>query len=63
MKPAVRCLNFNHGRANAPIRACPMCGVIVNGALVAGRCTELSHAERRRKRDAFCMDCAASLKS
>ena len=23
-----RCLNFNHGRANAPVRFCPMCGEV-----------------------------------
>lgn len=57
-----RCLNFNHGRANAPIRSCPMCGVLVNGTIAVGRCTDASHAADRRKRDAFCMHCGIVLR-
>jgi hypothetical protein len=25
-----KCLNFNHGRINAPVRFCPTCGGVVN---------------------------------
>ena len=24
------CPNYNHGRVNAPVRACPRCGEVVN---------------------------------
>jgi len=25
------CQNLNHGRVDAPVHACPMCGKVVNG--------------------------------
>lgn len=56
-----RCPNFNHGRANAPVRCCPMCGEPVNDAIPAKRCAETAHAQRRRQRDAFCLDCGTAL--
>ena len=58
-----RCPNFNHGRANAPVRCCPVCGEPVNAAIRAKRCTSGEHDTRRRNRDAYCIDCGAVLRS
>gem|GEM_PF-5443841 len=30
-----RCPNFNHGRPNAPVRFCSMCGEVVNNKIPA----------------------------
>lgn len=58
----VRCPNLNHRRSNAPVRACPSCGEIVNHKVRAKRCTEREHASRRRNGDVFCVDCENQLR-
>ncbi len=39
------CQNFNHGRINAPVHACPMCGKVVNGDISIKNCSILSEVE------------------
>jgi hypothetical protein len=56
------CANFNHRKSDAPVRACPMCGGVVNARIPVKRCAEASHAARRRSGDAFCLDCGAVLR-
>jgi len=60
---AERCPNYNHGRQNAPVRACSMCGEVVNASLSAKQCGEEEHARRRRNRDLFCTDCGERLRT
>lgn len=55
-----RCPNMNHGRMNAPVRYCPMCGGAVNRS-AAGSCDQGKHAELLKQRHAFCHDCGKSL--
>jgi hypothetical protein len=55
------CPNLNHRRANAPVRFCPRCGEVVNGEVAKKRCSEMEHAQKRRNRDAFCVDCGEHL--
>lgn len=55
-----RCPNMNHGRLNAPVRNCPMCGEIVNKA-VRVRCDEEKHRAQRKERNTFCCDCGKKL--
>lgn len=57
-----QCPNFNHRRANAPVRHCPMCGEIVNASIREPSCVSETHAKRRRDRDAYCLDCGVTLK-
>ncbi len=57
-----RCPNLNHGRRDAPVRACPSCGGIVNDRIAAKHCSEATHGERRRNGDLFCVDCATRLR-
>lgn len=56
-----RCLNFNHGRANAPVRFCPMCGEVVNENIPIKKCSEQRHAMRRRGGSKYCVDCGEQL--
>jgi hypothetical protein len=56
----IRCQNMNHGRTNAPVRHCPMCGEIVNRA-IRSNCDEAKHAVRRKERNQFCCDCGKKL--
>lgn len=58
-----RCPNFNHSRASAPVRGCPMCGEIVNAQLAAKRCPEAEHRSRRKNGDLFCTDCGERLRT
>lgn len=60
-RDASRCPNFNHRRINVPVRYCPKCGNVVNVQIPAKRCSEDSHARRRRGRDKFCVDCGTQL--
>lgn len=60
IKKDVRCANMNHGRVNAPVRSCPMCGEVVNKSIRAS-CDEVKHAARRKERNAFCCDCGKKL--
>lgn len=57
-----RCPNFNHGRRDPPVRACPMCGGIVNTLIPVKRCTDAEHADKRKSGDAFCVDCGTGLR-
>ena len=56
-----KCPNFNHGRSNAPVRFCPMCGEVVNEDIPIGKCNEDEHAKRRRERMKFCVHCGEQL--
>ena len=56
-----RCPNFNHGRPNAPVRFCSMCGNVVNNRIPEKECSEEKHAESRRERNAYCVDCSEQL--
>ena len=60
--PRRHCRNFNHGRANAPVRCCPSCGEVVNAAIPTKVCGETVHAQRRQARDAYCVDCGTQLR-
>ncbi len=42
-----RCRNYNHGRANAPVRFCPTCGELVNNNISAEDCSKEKHARKR----------------
>ncbi len=55
------CPNFNHGRVNAPVRTCPMCGDVVNGTIPIKNCSEEEHAKRRKDRSKYCIDCGKQL--
>ncbi|WP_415062694.1 hypothetical protein [Bdellovibrio sp.] len=61
MKRDTRCPNMNHGRLNAPVRHCPMCGEIVNKAVSKSHCDDAKHAARRKERNTFCHDCGKKL--
>ena len=64
MKPsAPACRNFNHGRANPPVRVCPNCGVVVNTQLSPAQCRQELHADRRKQGDLFCVDCGLRLRT
>ena len=56
-----RCANDNHGRAIVTIRFCPSCGMVVNKNILARDCADEKHAESRRNRNAFCVDCGEQL--
>ncbi len=56
-----RCLNYNHGRANAPVRFCPTCGEVVNNNISAEECSEEKHAGKRRDGSMYCVDCGEQL--
>ncbi len=56
-----RCLNYNHGRSNVPVRFCSMCGEVVNNDISAKVCSEETHARKRRERNKYCMDCGEQL--
>jgi len=56
-----KCPNFNHGRADAPVRFCPLCGEVVNEDIPIRKCKERKHAISRRERDKYCVDCGEQL--
>ncbi len=56
-----RCLNYNHGRANAPVRFCTTCGEVVNKDISAETCSEEIHASKRRDSNTYCVDCGEQL--
>jgi len=60
MRPT-SCTNLNHRRTDAPVRCCPWCGEVVNREVMARRCTEMAHAQKRQDRDVFCVDCGEQL--
>lgn len=55
------CPNLNHRRADAPVRFCASCGVIVNGAVRTSSCPTTRHDVARRNQSAFCVDCGEQL--
>ena len=55
------CPNFNHGRVNAPVRVCPVCGDMVNKDIPIKECNEEEHAKRRKDRSKYCIDCGEQL--
>ena len=55
------CSNFNHGRLNAPVRFCPMCGEVVNEDIPIRKCKEKEHAISRREMKKYCVDCGELL--
>jgi hypothetical protein len=55
------CPNFNHSRVNAPVRACPMCGEMVNGNIPIKDCSEEEHAKKLKDRNKYCIDCGKQL--
>jgi hypothetical protein len=58
---ARKCANLNHGRLNAPVRHCPLCGEVVNEAITQAVCHEDEHAFKRRNRSTYCVDCGRQL--
>ncbi len=58
---AASCRNFNHSRANAPVRFCPNCGEVVNEAVAAQECSEDKHAKKRLEQSKYCIDCGEQL--
>ena len=56
-----RCPNFNHRRANAPVRFCPLCGAVVNEAILIRECSKESHAISRRGGTKYCVHCGEQL--
>jgi len=61
LRPTARCQNLNHRRSDAPVRACPMCGEVVNPRVPPKACLEIEHAKRRREMNAYCVDCGVRL--
>ena len=55
------CPNFNHRRANAPVRFCPLCGAVVNEAILIKECSEENHAISRRGGTNYCVHCGEKL--
>lgn len=56
-----RCPNYNHGRKDAPVRFCTMCGETVNERVASKSCSEQAHAVMRRNRNHYCVDCGEEL--
>ena len=56
-----RCANDNHGRPVVTVRCCPSCGVIVNTKIPVRKCPEQEHAQARRARRTFCVNCGEQL--
>ena len=56
-----RCLNYNHGGANAPVRFCPTCGEVVNNNISAEDCSKEKHARKRQEGSMYCVDCGEQI--
>jgi hypothetical protein len=56
-----RCANDNHARAVVTVRFCASCGILVNGTIRPKRCPAESHAQMRRFRSTYCVDCGERL--
>jgi hypothetical protein len=59
---AETCSNLNHRRGDAPVRACPQCGGVVNARIATKQCSADAHASRRKDGDAYCLNCATPLR-
>jgi hypothetical protein len=59
----INCANFNHRRADAPVRFCPTCGEIVNVKLHVKKCPDEIHRKRLKEANTFCVDCGLNLKT
>lgn len=57
----ISCRNWNHGRANVPVRFCSMCGEVVNKNIPVKKCSVEAHARRRRNYNKYCVDCSEQL--
>ncbi len=55
------CANYNHGRRDAPVRFCTMCGEVVNPEIPIKGCDTEKHAKSRRNRTNHCSDCGEQL--
>jgi hypothetical protein len=55
------CPNFNHRRTNAPVRFCPLCGAVVNEAILMKECRAENHAMSRRGGTKYCVHCGEQL--
>jgi hypothetical protein len=55
------CANDNHGRPVVTVRCCPTCGRVVNTRIPVRKCRDQEHAQARRARRAFCMNCGEQL--
>jgi hypothetical protein len=55
------CPNYNHGRSNAPVHFCPVCGEVVNEDIHIRKCNVEEHTRRRRERSKYCVDCGEKL--
>ena len=55
------CSNDNHRRTIVSVRFCASCGSIVNGSVLAQRCSEANHAQMRRAQTVYCVHCGEQL--
>lgn len=56
-----RCANDNHGRSVVTVRFCCSCGSVVNSAIRPSLCGDHKHAQMRRVRNSYCIDCGIRL--
>ena len=61
LKQGNTCDNLNHRRADVRVRHCPTCGGVVNERVSTRQCSNTQHAEARRQRTVFCVDCGTQL--
>jgi len=59
--PRTGCRNRNHGRHNAPVRYCSMCGEVVNENIILKECSDAEHAVSRKGRYKYCEHCGLQL--
>jgi len=55
------CDNMNHRRRDSPVAFCPDCGEVVNIEIPPKRCSDDSHAKKRRAIRRYCVDCGEQL--
>ncbi|MCP4600527.1 MAG: hypothetical protein GY847_08340 [Proteobacteria bacterium] len=56
------CQNLNHKRPNPQVRFCMSCGEVVNANIPIKHCSEAEHANKRKNRYIFCVDCGERLR-
>lgn len=59
--PRKRCAYDTDGRSASTARFCSRCGVMVNRAIRPKHCPTEGHAEMRRARSTYCVDCGERL--